>query len=124
MRKNILILFGILDIVSIILHYKLLLTPFYTPPVQWFSLKSFLIPSLLVISFIFTAYGFIFGKQWAFWVSYIQVPLRFLFAIFSFGILFYINRLVFHGSYYQEVFFLCSALEVLKTIYVIICHRS
>ena len=124
MKKNILILFGILDIVSIFIHHKLVLIPFYTPPVQWFGLKSFFFPSLLIISLGFTAYGFIFGKQWAFWVSYIQVPLRFLFVIFSFGILFYVNRLLFHGSYYQEVFFLCSVLEVLKTIYVIICHRS
>lgn len=76
----------------------------------------------IMVSLLFTAYGFIRAKPWAFWLAYAQVPLRLLIGTFTFAFLNLIVRLLHDPSLYRPIARVAMTLEVLKTVVLIVLH--
>ena len=120
--KKLLVVFGILDIITVIKSYKnIFRLIFGTSEFHWISLVNILI----YISLLVSGYYLIKQKKSGLWISYAQFPLRLLFAFFSFGFLVILNR--FFNGQPIGVHILSGILLILeigRLILSIIIHRK
>ena len=120
--KKLLVLFGILDIITVVKAYKnIFRLIFETSELHWISLINMLIYASLLVS----GYYLIKQKKLGLWISYAQFPLRLLFAFFSFGFLMILNRL-FDGQTIgiQILSRFLLILEICRLILSIMIHRK
>jgi len=120
--KKLLILFGLLDIVTLIRSYKQIV-PYEA---SWTEFPLITISSsLLYISLVFSAYFLIRQQKFGLWITYFQFPLRMAFLVLSFGFFTMASRLFNNYSYaYNFLLWLIIGLEIVKVIILIIIHRK
>lgn len=120
--KRLLILFGLLDIVTLVRSYRYIIPPTLT----WTYYPLLAVGNIaMYVSLVFSAFFLIRQKKEGLWITYGQFPLRIAFVILSFGFLFELNRLFSRGSRtYMIIFWILIGLEVLRLIYIIIIHRK
>ena len=121
MNKKILIVFGTLDIITVISNFSY--------ATNYFERLGF---DLLIIGFL-TLYlslpisGLLLIKQKkaGIWINYIQIPLRFLFMTLSFGFILKMTKLFDNWvGMYDAFMWVIIALEVLRLIITIQIHRK
>ena len=121
MMKRLLILFGILDIVTILRSSKQIIAALK-------NLNDFPLLNLtLIISyslFILSGYLLIRQHKGGIWLTYIQFPLRLSFLILSFGFLFSINSLIGGLIPYTILIWIAGGLEIIRLIIKILIHRK
>jgi hypothetical protein len=120
--KKLLILFGILDIVTLIRNFKIIkglasdLTHF--PVIVTANM-------LVYSSLIFSSYFLIRQNKLGLWITYAQFPLRLLFATLSFGFLLTMNRFFQLEELEYKIFVATvMGLELVRLIISIQIHRK
>jgi hypothetical protein len=78
---------------------------------------------LLLVSLVFSAYGFAMERKWACWLSYAQFPARAICITLSFGWITLIAQALPWGSY-SWLLWAAIALEVLRLAATIFIHRK
>jgi len=119
--KKLLILFGVLDFITVIKGYHNVQKLIFNS-----NFSSMHIPLILIfLSFIFSGYFLIRQKEIGLWISYLQFPLRLIFAFFSLGFLMLLN------SYFNDLYYggkiltaMLVILEVGRLILSIMIHRK
>jgi hypothetical protein len=119
--KKLLILFGILDIVTLILKYQII--PGLAS--DWTYFPIIVIGNILVcLLLIFSAYFLIRQHKIGLWLTYIQFPLRLLFVTLSFNFLFVMNSFQ-QGELGFKIFVVTvMGLEIVRLIITIVIHRK
>jgi hypothetical protein len=121
--KKLLILFGVLDILTLI---------------RWFALKTIFVAMassfgmlllkaatyLLLASLLFSAYFLIRGSRIGLLITYWQFPFRILLSVYSFSILISIMDLLYLGQIYVPLMWVILCLEVLRLVITIRVHRA
>ena len=120
--KRLLILFGVLDIITLIRSYKhIILSTFTSTYFPLITVGHILIYASLVLSALFLLKQ----NKLGLWLTYGQFPLRIAFAILSFGFLLELNQLFDKRSKaYLIIFWILIGLEVLRLIFTILIHRK
>jgi hypothetical protein len=117
--KRLLILFGVLDIITLIrLGEHAFNTLNNLSKFSWVAMLSILI----YVSLIFSAYFLIRQSKIGCWLTYAQLPLRAAFFIPSFGFLITYNRAFFSAP--DNIVWLMIALEILRLFFTILIHRK
>ena len=121
--KKFLILFGLLDILTLIRSYRHIIPH----EGSWTEYPLMTISSsLLYISLIFSAYFLIRQQKIGLWITYLQFPFRMAFLVLSFGFLTMASRL-FNNNYsfaYNFLLWLVIGLEIARVIISIVIHRK
>jgi hypothetical protein len=119
--KRILVVFGVLDIITLVRSYRVLedlttdLTIF-----PWITLGSIISYSSLAVS----AFFLVKQNKLGLWLTYGQFPLRLLFMILSFGFLLTLNRFLGgHKTSYDILAFVAIGLEVARLVITVVIHR-
>jgi hypothetical protein len=120
--KKLLIVFGLLDIVTLIRGFKNLDTEF-TSASPYFLAIAIWTP-LCYLSLIFSAYFLIRQKKIGLWINYGQFPIRLLFVVLSFGFLLTINPLQLNELSYKYFIGGLMGLEIGRLIVTIHIHRK
>jgi hypothetical protein len=120
--KKFLILFGILDIVTLVRaygHWTNLLG-------QWGNFHWITVGNLLIYaSLIFSSYFLIKQNKVGLWLTYGQFPLRLLFMVLSFNFLLTVTRFLDDGQViYRILMWLLLGLEVMRLLITIQLHRN
>jgi len=120
--KKILILFGILDFLTVLKNYSSIYKLIFpNHEFNWISIVYLLI----YISLLLSGYLLITQNKFGIWISYFQFPLRLFLMIFSFGFLMIINKIF--GLQQNGIIILSSILTVLeigRLIISISIHRD
>jgi len=121
MNKKILIVFGTLDIVTFVSNFSY--------ATNYFERLGFelLIVGFLILYLSLPISGLLLIKQKRFgiWISYMQLPLRFLFMVLSFGFMLKITKLFDNWvGMYDALIWVIIALELLRLVITIQVHRK
>lgn len=117
--KRLLILFGVLDIITLIrLKDHALSTLTSLSEFSWGAIFAMLI----YVSLVFSAYFLIRQSKIGCWLTYAQLPLRIAFYIPSFGFLIVYNKAFFNSP--DNIVWLMIALEILRLFFTILIHRK
>ena len=120
--KKLLILFGLLDIVSIIRSFKpLALLVTNLSDLYWLQMLNLILFILLGLS----AYFLLRQTKTGLWLTYGQFPLRLGFMVLSFGFLFSIHG-IFGGQSdsYKVLSWTLIGLECVRLFFTILIHRK
>ena len=121
--KKLLILFGLLDILTLIRSYRHIIPrEAYWTEFPLITISS----SLLYILLVFSAYFLIRQQKAGLWITYLQFPLRIAFLVLSFGFLTMASRL-FYNNYsnaYNFLLWLAIGLEIARVIISMVIHRK
>jgi hypothetical protein len=120
MKKNLLIAFGLLDLISFILSFKIginLLNSIGQIPILS-TLEIILIVSLIA-SGIFS----IMRKKISLIIYYIQFPLKLGFVILSFAFLFRLFGFQYDSIEYRFLLWFIALLEIARLIFSIMIHK-
>jgi hypothetical protein len=120
--KKFLVLFGILDLITVLKNYNnFYRLVFPNNGYHWLNVVILLIYMSLIIS----GYLLIRQKKSGIWFSYFQFPLRLLFALFTFGFLMILNRFINDQQIGIQLFTgLLAVLEIGRFIVTIMIHRK
>jgi len=117
--KRLLILFGVLDISTLIrLKDHALGSLNNLSEFSWGAIFEMLI----YVSLVFSAYFLIRQSKIGCWLTYAQLPLRVAFYIPSFGFLIVFNKTLFNSP--DNIVWLIIALEILRLFFTILIHRK
>ena len=117
--KRLLILFGVLDIITLIRMYRQVLNLFtHIHNFSWFTIPNI----LMYISLFFSAYFLLKQNKVGCWLTYVQLPLRLFFYIPSFGFLITLNKNILEDPYY--IIWIIIGLEILRLVFTILIHRK
>jgi len=120
--KKLLILFGILDVVTLIRDYKIV-TALFSDLTYYPILVSGNI--LIYSSLIFSAYFLIRENKIGLWLTYAQFPLRLLYLTLSFGFLLTASGYFQQGELGDRVFLATLVgFEIVRLIITILIHRK
>lgn len=121
--KNIIRLFAFLDAFLFFRFGPQIIYPgFSNFDIWWIILIDFL-RIITLFSFIFTAYGLFCYKKWAYILSYVQLPFRFLFLFLTFGFLTEFKGLNLNMNY-NYIFILCYILEIMRVFVTYRIHKN
>lgn len=120
--KKLLLLFGLLDIVTLIRSYQHIIPR----PSSWTEYPLITITSsILYASLIFSAYFLIRKEKAGLWLTYFQFPLRMAFLVLSFGFLLITARLFNDQSaIYSIMMWFVIGLEIVRLIITIVIHKK
>jgi hypothetical protein len=121
MNKRILIVFGLLDIITFVINFSYAGNYFERLGFE-LNIVGFLV---LYVSLPFSALLLILQKRIGIWVSYAQVPLRFLFMVLSFGFILRLVRV--YDDYlvfYDAFMWVTLGLELLRLAITVQIHRK
>ena len=116
--KRLLVLFGVLDIITLIRlkeHALHNLTSLYK--FDWVALLA----TLIYISLAFSAYFLLRQSKVGCWLTYAQLPLRVAFFIPSFGFLIVYDKAFFNAP--DNIVWLVIGLELFRLLFTILIHR-
>jgi len=119
--KRLLIVFGILDIVTLIRSYGHVTNL----SGQWDTFPSITIGNFLIyLSLMVSAYFLIRQNKLGLWITYGQFPLRLLFGVLSFGFLLTITTLFDDGLViYRILMWALFGLETLRLLLTILVQK-
>ena len=120
--KRLLQLFGLLDIITLIRSYHLIIPR--TSTLTDFPVIA-ITNTLLYVLLILSSYFLLRQNKIGLWLTYIEFPLRLAYLVLSFGFLLMLSRL-FHnktGSY-RIILWILVAFEILRLIFTIQIHRK
>jgi hypothetical protein len=120
--KKLFLLFGFLDIITLIRSYEHLI-----PSLQeWIDFPLMTVASsLLYASLIFSAYFSLRQQKMGLWITYFQFPFRMAFLVLSFGVLLMISPLLNNPTnYYRIMIWVLVGLEILRLIFSIVMYRN
>ena len=120
--KKLLMLFGLLDIISIIRSYEpitLLLTNL--TDLYWLQLLNLALFILLGLS----AYFLLNQRKAGLWLAYGQFPLRLGFMVLSFGFLFSLHNILGgHGDTHKILAWILMGFEFVRLFITILIHKK
>lgn len=120
MKKNLLIAFGLLDLISFVQSYKIginLLKSIGQIPI----LSTLEI--LLIVSLIASGIFSIMRKKISLIIYYIQFPLKLGFVILTFAFLFRLFGFQYDSIEYRIILWFIALLEIARLIFSIIIHK-
>ena len=120
--KKLLTVFGILDALTLIQSYRIII-----PLIRDLHYAPFFlgINLLIYISLILSSYFLIKQNKFGIWLTYGQFPLRLLYLTLSFGFLLLMNQfLQFEDLRYRIFIGFLVGLEILRLIITILIHRK
>ena len=121
--KKLLIVFGILDIVTLVMDFKNPIDTGFTSASPYFL--AIAIGTILgYASLIFSAYFLIKQRKVGLWLTYGQFPLRLLFVILSFSFLLTLNPFKLEDLSYKSFIVALMGLELGRLIVTIQIHRT
>ena len=120
MNKNLLIVFGLIDLVSFIQTYKLGVS--ILDSIEHFPIMSIL-EILLIISLIASGVLSIMRKKISLIIYYFQIPLRIAFMILTFGFVLKIFGLQYDSVGYKVIVGITFLLELARLIFTIMIHK-
>ena len=119
--KKYFIIFGILDIITILYSATFWIKQFATPDINWASILILLFHVSLVIS----AYMHFKLMRHVFLLYYIQIPIRFFLSSFSFSFLMLTTTLFENNKLLILILvWLCIFLEITRLIFSARIHQS
>jgi len=121
--KKLLIIFGLLDLVTLIRDIKNPIDTGFTSASPFFVAIAIGTP-LCYLSLIFSAYFLIRQSKVGLWLTYGQFPLRLLFVILSFSFLLTINPFQLDELGYKYFIGALMGLEIVRLIITIQIHRK
>lgn len=120
MKKNLLIAFGLLDLISFVHSYKIAINMLN-------SIGQILILSileiLLIVSLIATGILSIMRKKISLIIYYIQFPLKLGFVILTFAFLFRLFGFQYNSNEYRMLLWFIAFLEIARLIFTIMIHK-
>lgn len=120
MKKNILIAFGLLDILSFVLSYKIgvnMLNSIGQIPIL--SILEILLIVSLIVSGIFS----IMRKKVSLIIYYFQFPFKLGFVILTFAFLLRLFEFQYNSNGYQILLWFIGLLEIARLIFTIMIHK-
>jgi hypothetical protein len=121
--KKLLIVFGILDVVTLIKDFKDPVDTGFTSASPYFL--AVIIGTLLIyLSLILSAYFLIRQSKVGLWLTYAQFPLRLFFVVLSFGFLLSVNPFQMDEIGYKYFIGVLMGLEIVRLIITIQIHRK
>lgn len=120
--KKLLLLFGLLDIVTLVRSYQHIIPQ----ASSWTDYPLMTIASsVLYASLVLSAYFLIMQNKLGLWITYIQFPLRMFFLVLSFGFLLITARLFNDRSIiYSTMMWFVIGLEIVRLIITIVIHKK
>jgi hypothetical protein len=120
-NKRLLILFGVLDVVTLVRLYGPMSAFWRHWETSWITTGNLLI----FISLIFSSYFLIRQNKLGLWLTYLQFPLRLLFMVLSFGFLVVVVKFFEEGEMVYEILMWgLLGLEIIRLIATIQIHRK
>lgn len=120
MKKNLLIAFGLLDLISFVLSYKIginLLNSIGQIPILS------ILEILLIVSLIASGILSIMRKKISLIIYYVQFPLKLGFVILTFAFLFRLFGFQYDSNEYRILFWFIALLEIARLIFSIMIHK-
>jgi hypothetical protein len=120
MKKNLLIAFGLLDLISFVLSYKIginLLNSIGQIPILS------ILEILLIVSLIASGILSIKRKKISLIIYYIQFPLKLGFVILTFAFLFRLFGFQYDSSEYRILLWFIALLEIARLVFSIMIHK-
>lgn len=120
MKKNLLIAFGLLDILSFIQSYKIGVNMLNS--IGHIPILSIL-EILLIVSLIASGIFSIMRKKVSLIIYYIQFPFKLGFVILTFAFLFRLFGFQYNSNEYQILLWFIGLLEIARLIFTIMIHK-
>ena len=120
MKKNLLIAFGLLDLISFVQSYKIGMT--LLKSIGQIPILSTL-EILLIVSLIVSGIFSIMRKKISLIIYYIQFPLKLGFVILTFAFLFRLFGFQYDSIEYRIILWFIALLEIARLIFSIIIHK-
>jgi hypothetical protein len=119
--KKLLVLFGILDIVTLVRSYGHVTNLLG----QWDTFPLITIGNLLLyLSLMFSAFFLIMQNKLGLWITYGQFPLRLVFMVLSFGFLLTMTRFIDNGQMlYRILMWGLFGLEAMRLLLTFQIHK-
>ena len=120
MKKNLLIAFGLLDLISFVLSYKIginLLNSIGQIPILS------ILEILLIVSLIASGILSIMRKKISLIIYYIQFPLKLGFVILTFAFLFRLFGFQYYSNEYRILLWFIALLEIARLVFSIMIHK-
>jgi len=120
MKKNLLIAFGLLDLISFVHSYKIGINMLNS--IGQIPILSIL-EILLIVSLIATGILSIMRKKISLIIYYIQFPLKLGFVILTFAFLFRLFGFQYDSNEYRMLLWFIAFLEIARLIFTIMIHK-
>lgn len=120
MKKNLLIVFGLLDLISFVQSYKIGINMLNS--IGQIPILSIL-EILLIVSLIASGIFSIMRKKISLIIYYIQFPLKLGFVILTFALLFKLFGLQYNSDGYRILLWIIVLLEIARLIFSIMIHK-
>ncbi|MCG6191440.1 hypothetical protein [Maribellus maritimus] len=120
MKKNLLIAFGLLDLISFLQSYKIGINMLNS--IGQIPILSIL-EILLIVSLIASGIFSIMRKKISLIIYYIQFPLKLGFVILTFAFLFKLFGLQYNSNGYRILLWIIVLLEIARLIFSIMIHK-